>query len=824
MASPFSLFRKYMKPLMVVLCGMAMLAFVVVDPLMQYWATNARGGAVGQDGSKVVVTWKNGQLTESELYHLVARRNLLARFQAAVFQQGLRAAYLEGAESLSMSVQPLQLPIEQSQGVEEDVVRTQVLADLARQQGMAVSDEAIKDFLDKVGRNRVTFDEMNVLLAQLSNQNPMATQIVFDAARDELLRQNFLASYSFAISTMLPERAWADWRQVNDRVIVEAAALKTSDFMDRVKEPTDEEIRKLYEQYKDVEVQPVIVDNTELPSATPGFAVPRMVRLQYLEANYDSVRQAMMEKVTDEEIAKFYEENKDLFIRADSGAAKPAPDAATPLDDAERDLFGVPKDLPPAEVQETPNSTPEPPAESPEPPAAESADPSAEKPAEEPEIPSAAPQNEQSRSHSARDAFRLTAYQEPEASEAEATATQEEAEQPAEQKPIAESPATESTPEEKPEATEKPADESSTEDTPEAEKPSVASETAAAAADKPDLKLVEYQPLEEVKEQIRRAIADQKVATEIRKQMDDLFRKLNEAYLPFFDSRLAARHDDKPEPNPPAELSNLQPLAEPNGLKFHDTGTVSIWQFRELPIAGSYEVNDSSSQPMQLVGLVSSRLRTFEPVLTRDLYGNFYLAVVTESKPGYVPTFEQARDEVVQAWKRQATAKLALQEAERLAQEIESKDLTFGDKFANDPKVEIVVTDPFSWRTQGAVMQTTQAPIYRLSDPPQIVAAGPDFMKAVFELGEGQVGAALNNDGSIAYVVRIQEHLDSPDQLQQQFLQAMASGWFDSSGVTLLRQQRVSAFRSLVQSMEQELDLDWKRLPDVSRVKQEEEL
>ena len=82
MASPFSIFRKYTKPMMVALCGMAILAFVVADPLMQYWSSNARGGESGYDGSKVVVTWKDGKLTEDQLRNLVDRRILLMEFSS----------------------------------------------------------------------------------------------------------------------------------------------------------------------------------------------------------------------------------------------------------------------------------------------------------------------------------------------------------------------------------------------------------------------------------------------------------------------------------------------------------------------------------------------------------------------------------------------------------------------------------------------------------------------------------------------------------------------------------------------------------------------
>jgi hypothetical protein len=56
------------------------------------------------------------------------------------------------------------------------------------------------------------------------------------------------------------------------------------------------------------------------------------------------------------------------------------------------------------------------------------------------------------------------------------------------------------------------------------------------------------------------------------------------------------------------------------------------------------------------------------------------------------------------------------------------------------------------------------------------VAAGQDFMKVVFDLKEGEVGSVLNHDHSIAYVVRVAEHQQTPDALHDAYL-AEANIW-----------------------------------------------
>lgn len=796
MASPFRLFRKYMKPMMVVLCGMAMLAFVVVDPLMQYLATSSRGGAVGQDGSKVVVTWNDGELTEDELNALIVRRRMLNAFVRSVYEAGYVAAYQEGAEDLQLAVEPLVLPVEPTQGVERDVVYTQIIADDARRLGMAISDEAARDYLDKLGRNRVTFQQMNEMLSQMFSQQRITSQFILDALRDELLKQNFLASYKFSLATLLPEQRWHDWLQVNDRVIVEAVGLKTSDFLAEVKEPTDAEVLAFYDKYKNDEVTPEFPYQTELPSGKPGFRVPRHVRLQYLEANYEDVLQELMATVTDEEIAKYYEENKKLFLKADSGAAaegspapgaEPAPpaespDGATPPEDSTKELFGTPSDTPPAE----------------NPPEADAENPPAEEPAKPTEEP-APPSGPQSSRETAQP-FKLVAFQD------EPAPAEPAAEQPATETPIepAESPKPESVPSESaPTSEPPPAD-------PAAATPPAASEAADAEA--PPEKVVEYQPLEEVREEIRRQLAGEKVNQQIREKMDSLLSKLNTAYLPYFDKQLSARADKQPEPEPPAELKDLEALAAPNGLQYHDTGDLSVWELRKLPLAQTIDADDSADPRLPLLILVLQRFKNYEPFVTRDLLGNRYLVMKTADIPGHVPKLEEVRDQVVQAWKEQKASELALAKAKELAKEVEKDGVTLGEKFANDPAVQVVVTDPFSFFTYGDISPSTETISFRLSDPKPIVAAGPEFMETVFQLEDGKLGAVLNHNRTIAYIVRLQEHLEDRAALERNFLQEMANGWPGAN--TMARSHAQFAGGALINGLMEEAGIQWERAAD----------
>src|SRR6185312_12184141 len=72
-------------------------------------------------------------------------------------------------------------------------------------------------------------------------------------------------------------------------------------------------------KYKDREAMPDFYGNTEMPSATPGFRIPRKIDLAYLEASYDEFLAKAEAKISDEEVAKYYDEHKDLFTKTQMG-------------------------------------------------------------------------------------------------------------------------------------------------------------------------------------------------------------------------------------------------------------------------------------------------------------------------------------------------------------------------------------------------------------------------------------------------------------------------------------------------------------------------
>jgi hypothetical protein len=143
-------------------------------------------------------------------------------------------------------------------------------------------------------------------------------------------------------NVVLPAEKWDDWRAVNERISLQAASLPVEGFLDQVPSPTEEQLRKLYDEFKDVEPNMIYdVGGRELPSPNPGFAEPRRVKLQYLVGTVADRTKKLLDTVTQEEIADYYERNKRKeFVKSGLGddAASfdnDAPESGAPVGDVE---------------------------------------------------------------------------------------------------------------------------------------------------------------------------------------------------------------------------------------------------------------------------------------------------------------------------------------------------------------------------------------------------------------------------------------------------------------------------------------------------------
>jgi hypothetical protein len=828
MASPFRVFRKNVKPLLVIFGVMLIFVFLIGDYVGYLSGAGSGRGDGGREAGATAVSWDGGSLSNAEVDSLVVRRRVTNEFLQNVEGLGQQAALAAGIEPRPLRVQRLLGPELPQQGVEQDVVRTKLFADAARDAGMHMTDGAVVQYLVELGRGNVTRDEMRAILERMQSGGwRVSIQFVIDALREEMLARNYVASHRFAFDTVMPEQRWEDWLSVNDRVAIEAAAIPVDSFMGDVPQPTAAELETFFDEHRDVEPQPDPLVyrryNVELPMSVPGFAIPRKIDVQYIEANFDVFLAKVENEITDAEIAKYYEDNKELFIKADTGLIDaPSQDEETPPADESQPPGAASEEAPPVEPSDTPeestgteaatetDNSDAPPVstESEEVPEATPAT----EPADE-SAPDAEPaEGDQSSSDGAipKSAFRLAAFlQEADATGAESESASDESATDS-STDAADAPNEEAAP-----ADTAPAD-TATEGTEgasatESSVTDAASETPATTAPA-EQKPKEYQPLEEVSDLIRREMAQRRVVDQMKDLMDQVAAEVKGEFDKYLNELFTARsREGGADPAPPPALADLKSLAEKHGLKYGKTGPMSALEMRETPV-GKSTITDTST--VLLLSLFTTRdLELYQPVQTHDVNGNRYLMMKTSDTPGRVPKLAEVSDEVERAWKRQQAATKALKKAEEHAKNAQGDRQTLADYFAEkEPSVQVVRTDPFSKLTGGevAVVQGDyrQQP-FRLSQPDEIVAPGPEFLQRVFDLQEGEVGAVLNHDKSIAYVIRVIEHQDSLDELRTAYL-AEANTW---EGLGLKRYEHSQqAASNLVADVA--TNVTWERTPD----------
>jgi hypothetical protein len=569
-----------------------------------------------------------------------------------------------------------------------------------------------------------------------------------DALRHEMLARNYLASYYYALETELPEDRWKDWRRVNDRVVVEAVAVPAESLLVDVKDPTDKELLAFFDEYKNREPMPDTSWGIELPSPNPAFKIPQKVAVQFLRADFNEFLAKVEEEVTDAEIEKFYEDNKDPhFVRTDS-------------------LLGAPGSLIGSGGGEEEAKADD---------AKEDASAGGDAEATDSDSDAAEPAKEDESSVRRLSPFRLAAFQEEAEEEASTDAATSADSTPAESSPDA---AADDSPEE------------------------VAAPPTEAAQ--------EFQPLDQVRDEIRRLIAEAKVTEQLSELFANLEVQVDESYSEYFGAMMNAADAGKDPPPPPAMLADLSPLANENHLYYDKTQLSTSQQLSDTTVGNSLRPEWGDTPFYEAI--FSPDYELYEPVTTQDLDANRYLSMKTADIPGKVPILEEVRDEVLKAWKLREAGKLALKRAEEIAKEAESKGGSLSDAISGDSRLSIVRTDPFSFLTVGSIFpQSQQVQSFRLSKPDGIVAAGPDFMEQVFSLQDGEVAGVANHDGSVAYAVKIAQHLDSSDELRQAFLMEDYN-WYGTQ--LMARGHFRTALRAVVDDFNESADVEWERAHD----------
>lgn len=738
MSSPFSLFRRHQRILMVVTTGLAMISFVLLGaisdprdmpmPLVVIFLAAMLGGIfwlaglsrgkgsdwgltgvilgvvlglvmiyAGQEAS--AVTLDGGNLTRSELTQLMRNRQVANSF----VQMAATAALPEGGDDTAVQ----QAQVEASQRIQrnlfgfnrqmdvtaQDVVLGEVLRREANEIGMVISDDIVKEFIEDVSGGMMTGNAFKKIRRNLQ---------VSETALMDILRQELKAREAARLLSgqtyITPQNQWEFYQKLNVKVAAELVEIPVSSFV-KDAEPTDDELQNLLNQYR--ENMTGYTPEGRPDEGRPGFFQPPKMQVAYLEAVFDDIK-ATVGEVTEEEIQKRYEEeypqeapaDEPGQMKSDEAGEKPASSGTLP---ALPDRTGTEETKKPAEEAE---SKPTPPAESKTTeatetkPASEEKTKAEEKPQseEKPATPDAEQQGTEPASddqtQSSRgvnlDGLQFVAFQD-DVADKPAAEDKTAATAPAEQK--AEQPAEPAAEKAQPATEEKPAENVKSE------------EKAPATEDKPEpppapLKESDLPPpptsdvpelTEELKVQFREDILRERTQAKIAKLMDEAAVFVNELSRRYRLGEIEEEYISLEE-----ATVQIKQFAEDNHLEYLETPYLSLSDLRsseDYPIGSAMVMSSAGGRQTvadQLAQSVPSILFNVGRAMRFNIGGDAGFTVSnfifwkTGFQEAYAPkTIDDepaVREQVVKVWEIQQADDVAKQRAEELAKLVNQSD------------------------------------------------------------------------------------------------------------------------------------------------------
>ncbi|TWT50026.1 hypothetical protein KOR42_37100 [Thalassoglobus neptunius] len=339
MSSPFSIFRRNQRILMVVTTGLAMISFVLLGaisdpreiptPLIVVFLAAIAGGIgwlLGLSRGKssdwgvtgvilgaliaVFMIWSgresnavvmNGSdLTRKELIDLMRERNLANQFvQMAIVRTNPDLQEFEFQQRM------MQFSFGGANTTEREVVLGEALRMEADSMHIDVTDQVVTEYINQMTDNKMT----SAVFTEIRQDLGVTEQELLDVLKKEIRgRQALVLLYQQ--NQLTPQNFWEFYQKLNLQKSAQVASIPVSEFQKQIADPTDAEIESFFLEYRTN--FPGMTPDGRLSEGRPGFYQPRRVRVAYLEAIHDQI-EATVGEVTDEEIQARYEEE---YMRA----------------------------------------------------------------------------------------------------------------------------------------------------------------------------------------------------------------------------------------------------------------------------------------------------------------------------------------------------------------------------------------------------------------------------------------------------------------------------------------------------------------------------
>ena len=745
MASPLSYLRNKQYAMLVAFGILLMFAFVVAPPLDKYFQNR-----VQNQGDPVEVSWKGGKLRSSDVSRMIRTHRQVHQFLQDV--QNLTRER-KGTPKMLATLPSAQDP--------RDVINSHLLAVKAREMGVVISDDTIRDFLVNLSDSMLSTKDFEKLAADKS----LNTAEIYKQLRTELLASNGERILLAGGSVATPYEMWMAHRSMNRMIRAEILPIAVEDFRSQVTaKPNDTQLLKVYELGKDR------YPSDDLPD--PGFAERPKIDFHYFKGAFDDFLEEAKKTISDDQVNKKYEEgigsNRYLRPVKDSSAtpageadAKPAdgkPADAKPADAKPADA--KPADAKPADAKPADGK----PADA-KPADAKPADgkPADGKPADskaasgqqtggEPEVEKVEDDSQASLSNR-REVFVALLDDDNPADVKPASSKPPADPKPADPKPADPKPADTKPADTTKPADPKPADTTKPADTkPGVEKPADAKSAGEESPFTPESK---FKTLDEVRDEIVRELA-MPIAQENRRKALEKAEEMLRDYLRrrgYWEGDKEVAKAEEREFDEPAPVFDAKQVAGDLGLEYGKTGLVDQVEvastelgecYRTLP--GRFEEIRFSDEAFQ------GDVPLYEPATTRQPAKQTEFIYWRAAEKSYViPKFKDVRDEVAEAWELLEARKLAKKAAEKIAEDIQP-DQSIAE-LAGDRSEAVFTTDEFPRYTQTQPSGFQQTP--ELSEVDGVDRPGHGFFETVFDADEGDTVVSPNQPQSVFYVVRV---------------------------------------------------------------------
>jgi hypothetical protein len=768
-SSPFELFRRNLKPLMVLLTLLALISFVILPSVAMYQQRNA-----GMAGSETrLASYDGGNFDAAKVGYFTRAHYMMVQSLAQLAEITISKGGTPRVANFQYNEQAKQIANLgiNSQPSDATSVRTMMFAAEAKKAGLDLDDTAIQSWLAAFTDGRLSDAEINGVLAD-ATRNQMGQFQLYEQVRTHLLSEAFQrqAMSGLAVNNrpiVTPAQQWELFLRLNRQAKADAFAVRVADFVAQTSDkPPATEINRVYQEGKD--------RFPDEQSSLPAFRRPYTANFEILTGSLEEFIQRELPNFSEEQLRQEYQRRLDGgdFKMPELPPEEPAP--AEPGDkpaepaDKPAEPGDKPADPPAEKPADPPADKPAEPADKPAEPAEKPADAPADKPAEPAEKPADAPADKpvEPAEKPAEPADKPADEPAPKPEENGAIAPKavllvaakaQEAADPAKPDAPAEKPA--DAPAEKPAdaPAEKPADAP-------AEKPAdaPAEKPADAAAEKPaETPAPKLRPFEDVRDEVARSLA----LPPAREKLDRAITEVDKVMRSYFNAKAIAGNDPAKQPARP----DLKKLAEGVGMTHSETGLRDARQVQDLPIARSFGLGSGMQRGNGfLQTMYIDQPPAFSPLRTvDDQAGASFVSWKTEEKAASIPTLAEATDEVIAAIRFAEARKLAKAYAEKMAAEFNKSDKPVAELVTENQKPLLFEKlGPFSWMNSfGFGMQAF------IGNVPQLDNVGEDFMRAVFTGEPNRWGVAPNMSESVYYAVRPTEFSPSTEELHSRFTQ-----------------------------------------------------